>query len=290
MSPFTIRIDHEKCTDCGLCAEDCVSACMLMIDGKAVPANPQWCNRCSHCVAVCPAEAVIHEGLKGAGSRAIINDRIDADCYREIVMTRRSVRWYKPDQVPKEELEQILNLANYSPTASNTMDVGYSVITDKEFIDETGRKIFALSEKLKRVVEKPGGKAIARVIDLLSPGSVTRYLDRYGIYKSWTDSGRNLITHNAPVLIVIHGPKKGRFVRENCAIAAANITNYAHARGLGTCYIGFLSIVMDRSRKLEKNLGVPEGRKGYLALVMGRPAVKYSNVPVRPEAYVTWRE
>jgi len=261
---------------------------MLMIDGKAVPENPQWCNRCSHCVAVCPEEAVIHEGLKGDESRAILKDRIDAECYREIVMTRRSIRWYKPDQVPKEEIEEILNLANYSPTASNTMDVGYCVITDKELIDETGRKIFELSEKLKRVVEKPWGKAIARVIDLLSPGSVTKYLDRFEIYESWTESGRNLITHNAPVLIIIHGPKKGRFVRENCAIAAANVTNYAHARGLGTCYIGFLSIFMDRSKKLEKRLGVPEGRQGCLALAMGRPAVKYSNVPVRPPASITW--
>ena len=289
MPSFSIRIDEDKCAECGLCAKDCVNCCIMMENDKPAVKNPQWCNRCSHCVAVCPVEAVVHEGLQGQAWRPVRREKLDPESCREIVMTRRSVRWYKPEPVAREEIEDILNLAAYSPTASNTMDVAYSVITDRELIQKTGRKVFATAEKIEAALHKPWGKAIYRVIRLWAPQlNLDRYLDRFEIYKSWVREGRDMILHNAPALVVIHGPIKGRFVRENCGIAAANLTNYAHAKGLGTCYLGLLMVALDRSRKLATQLGVPKGRKACLALTLGRPDIKYQNTVIRPPASIAW--
>jgi len=290
MTSSQIQIDQGKCNQCGLCATECVSGVIQLREAKVVVVEPAWCNRCSHCVAVCPTGAVLNSGLTGSPDRPIAKDQLNPAAYREIVMSRRSVRWYRPEPPAREEIEDLLDLARFSPTASNTMDVGYIVITDRELIKKIGQDIFRLGFRLTKILGKPWGRPLFWLLQALT-GSRTldTYLARFDLYQQWTTTGRNLITHNAPVLIVIHGPKKGRFTRENCAIAAANITNYAHAKGLGACYIGLISLAMDRSKKLTARLGVPQDRRGYLALTLGRPVHHYRQVPIRPLASVDWR-
>jgi len=286
-----IEINRERCNNCGLCARDCASGTLQVVEDEVRVEEPTWCNLCSHCVAVCPQDAVIHEGLSGSESRRIDRDRTDAECYREVVMARRSVRHFKDEPVDRDEIEEILDLARYSPTASNTMDVGYVVITDRELIDKVGEKIFRQGEKFAAFLEKPAGKVVKKLFGNNNTlKGILRYADRIDTFKEWVASGRNPVTHKAPAMIIIHGPEKGRFVPENAAIAAANITNYAHARGLGTCYLGLVVVPAERSEKLSRRLGVPEGRKICMALALGRPAYRYRNTPIRPAPDVTWIE
>lgn len=284
-----IRIDETKCIECGSCARDCVSAVILQEGDKPLVKNPRWCNRCSHCVAICPSGAIDHDGLKGLEPRPIDREKLDPESYSEIVMTRRSVRNYKNEEVPADEIKRILDLANYSPTASNNMDVGYVVITDRELIKKTGAKIFGQGRSIKRIIDRPWGKPLLKLIELIyGKKTISRYVDRFDLYSQWVDAGRDMIAHNAPALIIIHGPEKNRFAQDDCAIAATNITNYAHARGLGTCYIGMLVVPMGRNKKLRKRMGVPDGRKAYTVLTLGVPAKKYRNTPIRPPANVSW--
>jgi len=47
----------------------------------------------------------------------------------EAVKKRKSIRGYKPDPVPKEVLEQILELASHAPSAMNTQPWEFTVLT-----------------------------------------------------------------------------------------------------------------------------------------------------------------
>jgi len=47
----------------------------------------------------------------------------------EAVKKRKSIRGYKPDLVPKEVLEQILELASHAPSAMNTQPWEFTVLT-----------------------------------------------------------------------------------------------------------------------------------------------------------------
>lgn len=285
-----IRIEEEKCNRCGWCVKECVSGVLQIRSERVEAVEPSWCNRCSHCVAVCPTGAVVNEGLSGDPARLIAKDRLDPAAYREIVMTRRSVRWYQPGPLPREELQDLLDLARYSPTASNTMDVGYIVITDRDQIKKIGEKVFHLVVRIGSHLEKPWGRLLFWFYQHVSGNrNLGLYLERLALYEEWTKNGRNLITHNAPALVILHGPEHERFARENCAIAATNLVNYAHAKGLGTCYIGFLVMALSKSKKFRAGLGVPPGRQGYMVLTLGRPVHQYRNTPIRPEAPVSWR-
>ncbi len=289
MSPFTIKIDEKKCNSCGLCVRDCISGCLTSNDDRPVVNRPEWCSLCSHCLAICPKGAIEHSGLTGWPPQPVGSEKLDQKMYKRTVMTRRSIRQFKDIDVHRKDIEDIIALASYSPTASNSRDVSYIVISDKKQIRNIGMSIFKKFEKIMKFFKNPPGSFLTFLINLIaSKNTVNRYLDRYEFFTNWVKNGRDIITHDAPVLILILGPKKSRFARENSAIAACNITNYANTKGLGTCYIGLINVALDLNRKLSKSLGVPKGKKAYLALVMGYQAYKFQNTPVRPEPTINW--
>lgn len=287
MTSYNIQIDYKKCNLCGLCSRDCISGTILAENGRPAAVNPQWCSLCSHCVAVCPRGAIQHDGLTGMQLKPAGSGKLNPDMYRSIVITRRSIRRFKNKSVPEHEIADILKLAAYSPTASNAMDLGYTVITDRAIIREAGLSVYRSGEKIIKLLRKQPFRSLVLLFNRSSERSMERYLDRHDLYQKWINSGRDIINHDAPVLILIHGPQS-RFARENAAIAADNITNYAHAKGLGTCYIGFMIAALDFRKKLALSLGVPKGRKAYIALIMGYPAYSHCNTPVRPEPVINW--
>lgn len=289
MSPIKITIDRNKCNNCLLCVNDCISGCLVSKDGAPVAENPGWCSLCSHCIAICPKDAIEHTGLTGISPAPIDESEKDPESYKHIVVTRRSIRRYKDKAVPVNMIEDILNVAAYSPTASNSRDVGYTVITDSEAVRELGLLTFAKFEKIMKFLKRPPGSLLVHLLNLFAPKkSIKRYLERYDFFTEWFKEGRDLITHDAPVLLLIHGPGRSRFARENSAIAACNITNYAHAKGLGTCYIGLINVALDLNRKMISKFKIPRGRKVYIALVLGYPAHRYQKTTIRPAPDITW--
>jgi hypothetical protein len=50
---------------------------------------------------------------------------------------------------------------------------------------------------------------------------------------------------------------------------------YANTLGLGTCFNGFITNAMDRSKSMRKEFGIPDGHRVHAALLIGHPKVKY---------------
>jgi len=55
-----IKVDYDKCSGKGECAESCPSSVYELQDGKAVPVNINECIECCTCVTVCPEGAIEH--------------------------------------------------------------------------------------------------------------------------------------------------------------------------------------------------------------------------------------
>ena len=56
-----IRIDEEKCTGCGLCAEACHEGAIEIIDGKAKLVRENFCDGFGDCLPNCPTGAITFE-------------------------------------------------------------------------------------------------------------------------------------------------------------------------------------------------------------------------------------
>ncbi|PKN52498.1 MAG: nitroreductase [Deltaproteobacteria bacterium HGW-Deltaproteobacteria-13] len=280
-----IEKNEDKCSECMLCVRDCVMGVWRVVDGKSTPEDIDLCNCCSHCIAVCPCDAISHDHLKKEQISVVNRINLNPDVYRDIVSSRRSTRQFKNQPVPREMIERILDLARYAPTASNNQNVGYIVITDKRLIEETAGKIFGLGKFLYNKTKNGIGRLLVNMTGLVN----NRYLKVMDYAQEQnTQNGRDFILHNAPVLILIHAPKRTAFASDNCNIAATTIINYAHALGLGTCYIGFMTMALQYSGKLRKKLGVPENRRIYASLVMGYPAYRYANTVSKKNPEVQW--
>jgi len=284
-----IRWLEEKCTNCMLCVKDCVSAVWRDIDGIPKIVAPDDCNCCSHCLAVCPQGAIEHDGLDSMQIKKIDPALINPEVYETIARGRRSVRRYKDKNIPKELIEKVIHLVTHTPTASNSQNVGYLVISDRKILKKISTAIFIFSTKIFYLTKKFPGNLIYKTIKLF-PGSdtITRYIEPLQYYIDETKKGRDFILHNAPVLILVHAPKGAMFSNENCNICANNIMNYAYSLGLGTCYIGFLNLSLKYSKKLRNLIKLPKGRMVYACIIMGYPAYKHANTASRKKPAIKW--
>jgi Nitroreductase len=150
---------EDKCNQCLLCVRDCVAGVWHIVDGKSQPVDVELCNRCSHCVAVCPCGAIRHDSPKMEQIIGVNRKNLQPDVYRDIISSRRSIRQFKDAPVPRDIIEQVLDLARYAPTASNDQNVGYIVVTGKHLIEETANTIFGFTHR-----KKPGSRPTTAIL------------------------------------------------------------------------------------------------------------------------------
>ena len=68
----------------------------------------------------------------------------------DALLTRRTVRNYLPDPIPKEQLEKIMEAAKASPTAGNYQGHDYIFVTNKEKLDECEKALLeVIPEQMK---------------------------------------------------------------------------------------------------------------------------------------------
>ena len=274
----------DACTLCMNCVQDCASGVWRNCDGVPAVVAPDLCNRCGHCMAVCPAGAVIHDRLKQDMMHRVDRKMINAGVYREIAGSRRSMRHFKEREVPEGVIEDVITLAGFSPTASNDQNVGYTVVTDREIIRGLSHRMFIISRRFYQFSQSLPGKFLVKITGAQN----SRYLNLMEYVIELTESGRDMFLHNAPVLILLHAPARAGFAEANCNLAAMNLMNYAWSRGLGTCYIGFMVIAIRLLRSIKKQLNVPSGRKVFAALVMGYPDIRHPRTVSRKQPDITW--
>jgi len=284
-----IRKLDDKCDNCGRCVRDCAAGVWRDVSGVATPVAPEFCHLCSHCLAVCPKSAIEHDLLDRAQIHHIKKNLIEPDIYREIVLTRRSIRHYKKKPVSRDTVEKILYLARYSPTASNTQNVQYTVVTDSELMRRVSKRIFGLGKRANKLFSSRRGKLLLKAFEKTDIGkSFGRYIGVMDYYKAQTEAGRDYILHNAPVLILVHAPARSNFSCDNCNIAATNITNYAHALGLGTCFLGFITMALRFDRTMRNWFDIPKGQKVFASLVLGHPAYSHTFTVSRKSPEIRW--
>ena len=186
----------------------------------------------------------------------------------ENIKTRRSIRNYTDEPVSKEIIEEIIHAGRFAPSAENRQPWRFIVITNKDFIKELSERV---KEEIKNMLKWHFIKKFS--IKELKEEGVLKML--FGISLSKKD----LIFFDAPVVIFIV-TKDEIFNDESCACAAENMMLAAHSMGLGSCWIGFASILGMRKKLLEK-IGVPEGYHIASTLIIGHPERKPKKVSLR---------
>jgi nitroreductase/NAD-dependent dihydropyrimidine dehydrogenase PreA subunit len=270
----TILVDQDLCSRCGICSVICPMGVIDPADENTLPkvqdAKAGMCIRCGHCEAHCPSQALLlNESPDDKVSLPSGSGTIAPDTLGYYLKKRRSIRHFTKDPVPKEKILEVLDVARYAASGGNGQPVEWLVVHDKK--------------KVHRIAEL----TVAWMKTLInSQHPMSGYVPI--LIGSW-ESGRDVICRGAPHLLFATIPEGNPVAQTDSIIALTHFDVAAPAYGIGACWAGFVAMAASSYEPLQKELGIPAGRKSAYALMFGTPQYKIYGIPRRKPLQVTWR-
>lgn len=286
-----ITIDETACTRCGKCVDVCVIAHVFeLTDVSSVAVRPDDCWNCGQCVAGCPTDAIDHDAFPLEGCPIIKRE----DLPNLVSLTagfrmRRSQRMFQDVAVDRELVRDLVSLGRWAPTAGNSQSIDWIAFDDPIRIEELSCSTVAEMARFMRLARNP-------LIRLILPMIIGRedrrqFKKAYGLIdrlKTACNQGDDPIFYHAPVVLIGHCPTGSRFGRDDAIYAAYNIMLAAETLGLGTCQIGFLQIMADKSSRILRRIGLPKGRTPQVALIVGYPRHQFRRGLPRRNPNLIW--
>jgi len=134
-------------------------------------------------------------------SQVASEQQMSPEMVMALLKGRRSIRRYRPDPVPDEMIEQLLEAGRWAPSASNRQPWHFIVVRDREILQEVAQHAAYYFIRWAHVEEAP-------LLIVLCGDARNR------VYR--------------------------QFLHEDVGLAGSQIMLQAHVLGLGTCWIGGL--------------------------------------------------
>ena len=291
-----VSIDTARCTGCGTCIRVCPSDIISLKNGTARAApdtNAARCLVCGHCMAACP-ETAIHVPDLDSSLNDFFGFDLDpawlapgtgmaASDLARLICSRRSCRNYRQTPVKKEILQDLIKLAVFAPSGTNSQAWTFTCLTSRSEVLVLGN---AIKDFFKRLNRKAENVLLRKALALVGAKTLDHYYTNYyesvktAINQMETEN-RDRLFHGAPAVILIGSSPGASCPREDALLAAGNILLGAHTMGLGTCLIGYVVAPMAADRAIQKKLGIPESETIHAAVAVGYPKETYQRITGR---------
>ena len=264
-----IEVDKKRCTKCGICTEVCPVGILTEGVNGIEAGFPGACIACGHCVAICPNSAIDNQKAPLENQAALETFPVlDEKTAQQFLKSRRSIRRYKAIPVPREKLQQLVEIARFAPTGSNRQGVSYTIVEDTKILHKATEAIIAWMEEQSK--------------------SQAHWSFDYHI-RSYREKGKDPILRGAPHLIL--GTTQNNFPRgrENTIFSLAYLELFATALGLGSCWAGLFEMcAFANYNPLLKLFDIPENKVITGAVMVGYPQYSYKRFVDRNPLEVTW--
>jgi len=171
----------------------------------------------------------------------------------DIVKSRRSIRKYLDKSIPEEIVDKLIEVAKWAPSGMNEQPWGFIVVQDKLLIKELSDHSIPYISKV--VEENP---------------KFIRYKKRMAV-KNFS------IFYHAPCVIIILGRRDAFSYHNDCAMAAENLMLTAWSMGIGSCWVGMMSL-LDKDEWFRKKFEVPDNYTIVAPIALGY--FENKNIPV----------
>ena len=178
----------------------------------------------------------------------------------EAINSRRSTRAYEPNPIPKEIINTIIEAGNRAPSQGRV---------------EKGKKDPLFQPWRFVVVEDPKFKH--KLIQVTLPIWEKSQEQAKQLFPEWfekakrlqevMDEPKDMVYYSAPVILFVIGLAE---YAVSCALACQNIMIAAQSLGLGSCYVGFGSLVKGDA-EIVQTLELAENEQIYGPIVLGYP-------------------
>jgi nitroreductase/NAD-dependent dihydropyrimidine dehydrogenase PreA subunit len=286
-----IEIDSLRCTKCGFCFEVCPNYVLYLDKSREIQVRyPEQCCICGHCVAICPESAITHKKIPTEKFEDLPFTQIPPESMRNLLLSRRSIRVFKEKPVPKELIERLIEVGVHAGTGGNAQTENFVVIQDRKLLSGLEKIVIeVLWNKAMKYLGNEIGQGLAKA--KLGEEMLRQALPYHHIIKNRRQNNElaGMIFRNAPAVIVTHGLRTNFMAHANCSIAVRNMEIMAKTMGLGTCWVGFLSVAAHLAKKkIERYLEIPDDHSIYGAIMIGYPKFDYRKIIPREKREVRW--
>lgn len=263
MSEFSVN--RELCIKDYICIEQCPSRIISVDYDTGLPMISveleKYCLKCSHCMIYCPTGACSLKTFKGNTLKSINTKLLPTQDQSEIFLkSRRSVRQFKNEVVEHDKILKILEIAKYSPSASNRREIRWIIIEKQKTMNDL-IKLYNIWIKEQLSNNK------------LDDGSVRRY--------DLIQQGYDPIFRGAPHLAITVTKKDYKW-KEDAIIATTYFELAAHSLTIGTCWGGLFLNSIHSNKSLCNILGINKDEQAVGLLLFGYPYIPIcSTLPLR---------
>lgn len=255
---------EDRCIQCGQCAAVCPTHHISMEADGPLSHHNRRCLQCMHCAAVCPQKAIHFEHIPVYAEYP----ETPEDPTLKLIMTRRSVRHFKPAAPEKEDIAYALEIAQWAPSGKNRHMTQWLVLHGKEACDALYNYVCDVTLETN---------AMPSLAQQRSKGN------------------HDSVTCGCTTILMGLAPDKDADVlsaesgETDAVIAMATAELLLNQMELGTCWGGYLTFFANTLPQIREYLQIPEGYHVAGTLLCGIPDERYRNVPYRPNAVIHWR-
>lgn len=305
-----MKVDHDKCTKCGLCMLNCPFRAWEEDEGGFPAMKEQYeCFSCYNCKVACPNDAIqivepyhVTNGYWKTDSYPLPakmpleakdeeGNPTEWNTVEKLIFERRSVRNFKDKPIPESLIQRVLEAGRFAPSAGNCQPWKFIVITNKALLEKIDKEVYKIiSFMYKAYLDDNMVKNLAPLIEgpPFVPGTVDPRVILGGMGSVYR-MGELAVSLAAPCVILILGDERAISGADlNIGITGQNMNLVANSLGIPACWNGFFAKVLDQIKPLKRKLGIKKPWFPVTSLCLGYPTFKQEGIVPREYRPITW--
>jgi nitroreductase/NAD-dependent dihydropyrimidine dehydrogenase PreA subunit len=285
-----VAIDYDKCNICSVCVQTSQRCFSKKNDRIEVVADDKTCVLCGHCIGTCPSDAITHHTMDMGNFPDVgKGPLVQTDDFVRLIRERRTHRVFAKKDIPRKDLEKLVDTVRYAPTGHNDQTVELIIVQDPI----RRKKLSNLAVDYCALVAKEEGEKLAYLKDG-GKGSADEIAQLEGMVGfrqmlvQARDAGFDPILYEAPAVAVFHSTTNTVTPKDNGVIASTTMGLLARTMGLETTYIALFENAANFYQPLRDELGLPQGHQVFSVLVIGYPKIKYLKAVDRKQIKTRW--
>ncbi len=290
----SITINHQTCTQCGICTEVCPNKILFKDENNHISTRPDrinLCFVCGQCMAVCSTKSVQLNGLKYDKDFFEFSTLDSENTFYQLIATRRAIRNFKDKPVPHELMEKIVEAIQFAPPGFPPLKIKLVVIENSDLIGQALPKMVNLYDGLVRAMKNPFIRFFIKK-EVGKPKFRTMQNHLIPLLKSrlpeLKQGTEDTITRHAQAMILFLADKNGEDITADIYIAATYGMLATHSLGLGGSIMDLIPPAIDRQPELRKAFQIPENYTIITSMIIGYPKYKYQRGIKREIKQVSW--
>jgi nitroreductase len=175
----------------------------------------------------------------------------------EAIKNRKSIRAYKQEPIPRDIINIIIEAGNQAPCMPRE---------EKGVLSQPWRFVVVEDQEFKQKLVQtalPIWKGFFENIKETDPANYKKAMRLYDAL----DEPKDMVYYSAPVILFVIGPADDPNPI-SCALACENIMLAAYSLGLGSCYVGFGSMVKGNA-EVKQVLELKDNERIYGPILLG---------------------